>query len=296
MSATLGARRIAMDQLAPRPFAEMLRLEKAIELDERVAPPGQAARLADQRLRLLHRHALEGRARRGRDRAAALLARRLARERRSTATASGPRSGWTEAITLVATPTCPTRPGTRRRPSSSRPSCPISSSPSPPSTGGTGSSSAPASSRGATGDEARHGLDHGAERARGGLRLPRRAGQPRALHRPHAGRLALLRAGPRARRARPHAPRETRPPGLDGPRGRRGPPARDQRRGDRRRGRAPAHARDLRPRGGTGGRNADLLPLRVAPGTAHRALGRRVLPARCSGTGTSGRWSAWRSG
>jgi AhpD family alkylhydroperoxidase len=36
MSATLGARRIAMDQLAPRPFAEMLRLEQAIELDERV--------------------------------------------------------------------------------------------------------------------------------------------------------------------------------------------------------------------------------------------------------------------
>ena len=36
MSATLGARRIAMDQLAPRPFAEMLRLEKAIDLDERV--------------------------------------------------------------------------------------------------------------------------------------------------------------------------------------------------------------------------------------------------------------------
>ena len=36
MSATLGARRIAMDQLAPRPFAEMLRLEKAIELDARV--------------------------------------------------------------------------------------------------------------------------------------------------------------------------------------------------------------------------------------------------------------------
>ena len=36
MSATLGARRIAMDELAPRPFAEMLRLEKAIELDDRV--------------------------------------------------------------------------------------------------------------------------------------------------------------------------------------------------------------------------------------------------------------------
>ena len=36
MRATLGARRIAMDELAPRPFAEMLRLEKAIELDDRV--------------------------------------------------------------------------------------------------------------------------------------------------------------------------------------------------------------------------------------------------------------------
>lgn len=36
MSATLGARRIAMDELAPKPFAEMLRLEKAIELDDRV--------------------------------------------------------------------------------------------------------------------------------------------------------------------------------------------------------------------------------------------------------------------
>jgi AhpD family alkylhydroperoxidase len=36
MSATLGARRIAMDQLAPGPFAAMLRLEEAIELDERV--------------------------------------------------------------------------------------------------------------------------------------------------------------------------------------------------------------------------------------------------------------------
>ena len=45
---------------------------------------------------------------------------------------------------------------------------------------------------------------------RGGLRLPRRAGQPRALHRPHDGRLALLRPGPRARRARPHAPQEAR--------------------------------------------------------------------------------------
>ena len=36
MSATLGARRIAMDELAPKPFAEMLRLQKAIELDDRV--------------------------------------------------------------------------------------------------------------------------------------------------------------------------------------------------------------------------------------------------------------------
>lgn len=36
MSATLGARRIAMDELAPKPFAEMLRLEQAIELDDRV--------------------------------------------------------------------------------------------------------------------------------------------------------------------------------------------------------------------------------------------------------------------
>jgi AhpD family alkylhydroperoxidase len=36
MSATLGARRMAMDHLAPRPFAAMMRLEQSIELDERV--------------------------------------------------------------------------------------------------------------------------------------------------------------------------------------------------------------------------------------------------------------------
>ena len=34
MSATVRARRIAMDELAPRPFAAMLRLEDAIELDQ----------------------------------------------------------------------------------------------------------------------------------------------------------------------------------------------------------------------------------------------------------------------
>jgi AhpD family alkylhydroperoxidase len=36
MSATLRARRIAMDEMAPRLFAAMIRLEDAIELDERV--------------------------------------------------------------------------------------------------------------------------------------------------------------------------------------------------------------------------------------------------------------------
>ena len=36
MSATLRARRIAMDETAPRLFAAMIRLEDAIELDERV--------------------------------------------------------------------------------------------------------------------------------------------------------------------------------------------------------------------------------------------------------------------
>jgi AhpD family alkylhydroperoxidase len=36
MSATVRARRIAMDELAPRPFAAMLRLEDAVELDQGV--------------------------------------------------------------------------------------------------------------------------------------------------------------------------------------------------------------------------------------------------------------------
>ena len=36
MSATLRARRMAMDDLAPRPFGAMLRLEDAIELDQGV--------------------------------------------------------------------------------------------------------------------------------------------------------------------------------------------------------------------------------------------------------------------
>src|SRR5260370_41508632 len=40
---------------------------------------GAAAGVADQRLRLLHRHALEGPARAGRERAAAVCARRVAR-------------------------------------------------------------------------------------------------------------------------------------------------------------------------------------------------------------------------
>ena len=62
---------------------------------------GSAARLTDQRLRLLHRHALEGSARCGRDRTAAVRAGRMARvavllraERAALA--------WTEAVTLVA--------------------------------------------------------------------------------------------------------------------------------------------------------------------------------------------------
>ena len=59
------------------------------------------ARVADQRLRLLPRHAQQGRTRGRRDRATAVLARRVARdgylhERERAALA------WTEAVTLVA--------------------------------------------------------------------------------------------------------------------------------------------------------------------------------------------------
>jgi AhpD family alkylhydroperoxidase len=36
MSATIRAQRMAMDEEAPRPFAAMIRLEDAIELDERI--------------------------------------------------------------------------------------------------------------------------------------------------------------------------------------------------------------------------------------------------------------------
>ena len=81
MSATLGARQDRDGPAtAPRPFAEMLRLEKAIDLDERVRTLVTVRASQSQRLRVLHRHALEGRARRRRERGAALLARRLARE------------------------------------------------------------------------------------------------------------------------------------------------------------------------------------------------------------------------
>src|SRR6185295_4518187 len=55
-------------------------LSRRLRLGRAAAPPGSAARLADQRLRLLPRHALERSARPGRNRTAPLFARRLARD------------------------------------------------------------------------------------------------------------------------------------------------------------------------------------------------------------------------
>ena len=79
MSATLRARRIAMDErrpgCSPRWFDSRTRSTR-----RGCAPAGHGARLADQRLRVLHRHALDRGAGRRRERGPALLARRLARE------------------------------------------------------------------------------------------------------------------------------------------------------------------------------------------------------------------------
>src|SRR5882672_2605411 len=60
-----GRTRGLREGLGPRPSA---------------APSGEDARLPDQRLRVLPRHAQQGRARGGRDRAAALRAQRVARD------------------------------------------------------------------------------------------------------------------------------------------------------------------------------------------------------------------------
>src|SRR5262249_46361139 len=54
-------------------------LRRGMRPRARAARPDQAARVAAQRMRVLHRHALEGRARARRDRTAALRPRRVAR-------------------------------------------------------------------------------------------------------------------------------------------------------------------------------------------------------------------------
>ena len=109
--------RINSYQAAPGVMKAMLALENEVAA-ERARPvaarAGQDPRLADQRLRLLPAHAHPRRPRDGRDRAAALPARRLARiaalfsERERAALA------WTEAVTLVSETTFPTTSTSRR--------------------------------------------------------------------------------------------------------------------------------------------------------------------------------------
>ena len=95
--------RIDFAKVASGVVHAMLGLERYLqgcEIGYQAARPGQDARLPDQRLRLLPRHALERCAHRRRNRAAALPARRLARgpcytERERAALA------WTEALTAI---------------------------------------------------------------------------------------------------------------------------------------------------------------------------------------------------
>src|ERR671924_136809 len=65
-------------------------------------------------------------------------------------------------------------------------------------------------------DEAGNRLGNGSGQPRGGVRLPRRARQPRAVHEPHAGRLALLGTPERRRsRARMRLRKPGKPDWLD---------------------------------------------------------------------------------
>ena len=121
---TMNAR-LDYRQFAPDALQAMLALEKylvRLRPGAPVHPSVEAARLADQRLRLLHRHALARRAGDGRDRTAPVRARRVARNavlRRSRAGGAGAGSKRSRSSPRRTCPTrCTTKPGSisaRRR-------------------------------------------------------------------------------------------------------------------------------------------------------------------------------------
>ena len=62
MTPTIPARRMQLTDVAPRQYGAMYRFSSSVDLDHGLRALIERARLADQRLRVLHRHALEGRA------------------------------------------------------------------------------------------------------------------------------------------------------------------------------------------------------------------------------------------